>query len=312
MVTDQLPKVSICIPAYNQTVYLNILLRSIASQTFTGYEIILSDDSSTEDVKNLVDTFSFGPKLKYYRNRPPLGSPSNWNAAIQKATGKYVKIMHHDDAFTHDTSLAEMVNCIESSNYDYVFSNTTIEIVTQPGQNRIHTIQKLNELIKKPYLLFFGNSIGSPSTLLHKREQFATLHYDPSFIWLVDIEYYTRLFAASSNGGLVTEPHILTHGSAEHQLTSKIVTDFDLQVKEQVLLYNNLAHKAPAIYRFFIQVCLVRLFFKAGTENKELTKAFAPVPSLVKTYFALVKYKPLYFAYHLFIRLADIIRKVLF
>ncbi len=306
------PSVSICIPAYNQTVYLNILLKSVERQTFTGYEIIVSDDSTTTDVKNLVDSFDFGEKLKYFRNERSLGSPSNWNAAIQKASGEYIKIMHHDDAFTNDTALAEMMNFIEANGYDYIFADSKIENVKETGKNRIHRIRKFSKVAIRPYLLFFGNSIGSPSTSLIKRNPLAHLEYNPQYIWLVDMEYYIRLFLASSKGGSISKPLILTHDAADHRLTSKIITDFDLQIKEQAMLYNFLIPKSPAFSKFFMQVYLVRLFYKAGTKNKELTRTFIHVPKLLDIYFSAVKYKPLYFAYHICIKSLDILRKILF
>jgi glycosyltransferase involved in cell wall biosynthesis len=306
------PSVSICIPAYNQTVYLNILLKSVERQTFTGYEIIVSDDSTKMDVKNLVDSFHFGEKLQYFRNEPSLGSPSNWNAAIQKASGEYIKIMHHDDAFTSDTALAEMMNFIETNGYDYIFADSKIENVKEPGKNRIHRIRKFSRLASKPYLLFFGNSIGSPSTSLIKRNPLAHLEYNPQYIWLVDMEYYVRLFLASSKGGSISKALILTHDAADHRLTSKIITDFDLQIKEQAMLYNYLVPNSPVISKFFMQVYLARLFFKARAKNKEITSTFIHVPKLLNTYFSAVKFKPLYFAYHIFIRSMDILRKILF
>jgi glycosyltransferase involved in cell wall biosynthesis len=309
---DRTPKVSICIPAYNQTIYLKILLESISLQTFTDYEIIISDDSTTPDVKELIDTFHFPGKLKYFKNQPALGSPANWNAAIGKATGEYIKIMHHDDAFAGKISLEEMINCMESNGYDYVFSDSSVGNVKDPGQNRVHQIRGFNKLASKPYLLFFGNSIGGPSALLIKKKIAADLEYDPRFIWLVDIEYYIRLLGTHSKGGVISRPLIHTHDATDHRLTTTILKNFELQIKEQAMLYNYLFSKTPAVPGFFMQVYLVRLFFKAGTKNKELTGFFDNTPRLLKIYFCTIKFKPLYFAYNLLIKTSDIIRKILF
>jgi len=124
------PKVSICVPTYNQTLYLEKNLNSIAIQTFQDYEIIVSDDSSTDDVLNLVSRFetTFKDKLKYFRNNPPKGTPENWNESIRKAKGEYIKIMHHDEWFADENSLETFVSTIELNNADFVFSAVNVLI----------------------------------------------------------------------------------------------------------------------------------------------------------------------------------------
>lgn len=306
------PEVSICIPAYNQTAYLKILLESIAWQTFTGYEIIVSDDSTTTDVKDLVTAFNFGEKLKYFRNEPPLGSPANWNAAIKKASGKYIKIMHHDDAFNSITALAEMMNYIKANDYDYIFSDSAIDNVRDSSQNRIHRIRNFDKLVKKPWLLFFGNSIGGPSALLIKAGELKQLDYDPKFIWLVDIEYYTRLLKSNCKGDIIPKPLILTHDAADHRLTSAILRNAKLQIKEHAMLYARLSPKAPSLVKFFMQVYMTRLFFRFRLKDKDLTDLFIGKPRLLRIYFSLIRFKPLYFAYRIFIQFLDISRKFLF
>ena len=138
------------------------------------------------------------------------------------------------------------------------------------------------------------------------------MQYNPGFIWLVDIEYYIRLFQSSLNGGAIGKPLIITHDATEHRLTTTILGDFELQIKEQAMLYNLLIPKTPAVSKFFMQVYLARLFFKARTKNKKLTNIFTHVPALLKVYFSFVKIKPLYFAYYLVIRMLDLTRKALF
>jgi glycosyltransferase involved in cell wall biosynthesis len=308
---NQTPEVSICIHAYNQTAYLEILFESIARQTFTGYEIILSDDSSTPDVKKLADASGFGDKMKYYRNVPSLGSPANWNAAIEKASGEYIKIMHHDDALNSPTALEEMMACIKNNNHDYLFCFSAIENVSDPGKNRVHRIRKFGKLKNKPYLLFFGNSIGGPSGLLVKNN-LKDLKYDTKFIWLVDVEYYIRLLETNHTGTIIAKPLVLTHDAVEHRLTSSILGDPGLQIKEHAVLYGHLSSKAPVITRFFMQVYLTRLFFKFGIKNDELLSLFADKPQLLRAYFSVIKFKPASFAYRLVIQVLDMTRKALF
>ena len=109
----------------------------------------------------------------------------------------------------------------------------------------------------------------------------------------------------------VDVPLILTHDAAAHRLTSSIISDFDLQLKEQAMLYNVMYREAPAITRFFMQVSVARLLFKSKTKNKELAARFTRVPLSVQAYFSLIKFKPLYFAYYIFTRVLDLVRKTL-
>jgi glycosyltransferase involved in cell wall biosynthesis len=312
MIASQNPKISICIPAYNQTFYLEKLLASIKKQTFTDYEVIISDDSTNPDAKLLANSYGFGDKLKYFRNPVPLGSPANWNAAIEKATGQYIKIIHHDDAFATEDALGEMLSYIEANNYDYIFCDTRIVNVKDEGKGRIHTIRKLRRTIQKPWLLFFGNSIGAPSTLLFKKEAFHHLQYDTGYIWLVDIEYYARLFQLSANGSNISKPLVVTHEAMEQRLTSVILANFELQIKEHILLYNYLSPKANRVTRFFMQVNLARLFLRAKTKNKELLKKFDRSPAYMQLYFSTLRFKPFYAGYYLLTRSLDLARKILF
>ena len=92
------PHVSICIPAYQQVDYLRETLRSVQTQNYEDYELIISDDTQDDSVQQLVATFDFNDRLRYYRNPVALGSPENWNAAVAYAKGTYIKILqyHHE------------------------------------------------------------------------------------------------------------------------------------------------------------------------------------------------------------------------
>ena len=85
-------KVSICIPSYNQVKYLRRTIDSVLSQTYSDYEIIITDDSSTDIVFNLVREYESTGKIQYFKNKTPYGSPENWNEAIRLSKGEFVKI----------------------------------------------------------------------------------------------------------------------------------------------------------------------------------------------------------------------------
>jgi glycosyltransferase involved in cell wall biosynthesis len=95
------PFISICIPAYKRLPYLKRLLASIAEQSYKHYEIIVSDDSDDDSVHHFLQSFNQLVSIQYFKNTPSLGTPANWNAAISKAKGEWIKLMHDDDWFSN-------------------------------------------------------------------------------------------------------------------------------------------------------------------------------------------------------------------
>lgn len=91
-------KFSILIPAYKQK-YLFEAINSCLSQTYEGYEVIIVDDASPENLKSVVDKFD-DPRIKYFRNEKNCGAINvvdNWNICLSHSLGDYVICMGDDD-----------------------------------------------------------------------------------------------------------------------------------------------------------------------------------------------------------------------
>jgi glycosyltransferase involved in cell wall biosynthesis len=150
-------KVSICIPAYNQVEYLKRTIDSVLNQSYSDYEIIITDDSPSDIVFDLVQQYQSEARLQYFKNRVSLGSPENWNESIRKSSGEYIKIMHHDDYFSNENSLSEFVKMLDDNpDSNFAFSAT---VVVNKTKKRIHcpANNQIENLYKDPNILFFGN-----------------------------------------------------------------------------------------------------------------------------------------------------------
>lgn len=88
--------ISVCIPTYNRANYLQEAIRSVLAQTYTDFELIVSDNASTDNTKEIVGSFS-DPRLKYYCNESNIGMANNWNRCLALAGGDYVAILSSDD-----------------------------------------------------------------------------------------------------------------------------------------------------------------------------------------------------------------------
>ena len=87
---------TVIVPSYNNGQYIRQALDSILMQKVTfDYQIIITDDSSTYEVQEYITGLGCD-KIKYYRNEEQLGATKNCNAAMCRASGEYIKMMHHD------------------------------------------------------------------------------------------------------------------------------------------------------------------------------------------------------------------------
>jgi glycosyltransferase involved in cell wall biosynthesis len=234
------PHLSICIPTYCQIEFLRQTLNSIKVQDFDDYEVIVSDDSPDDSVARLVSSFDFSGKLRYYRNSVPLGSPENWNAAVRRAKGKYVKLLHHDDRLAHAGALRSFVRLLdEHASADFGFAATSVEDVDN-GKSRVHqpTAAQLKWLSSRPEKLFFGNFIGAPSATIYRRA--VGVEYDNRMKWLVDIDFYIQVLQKNKNFAYTPDVLIVTPTNANHQVTEVCKNNAEIDFSEHALLYEKI------------------------------------------------------------------------
>ena len=92
------PKVSIGMPVYNAQRYLREALDSLRAQTLTDFEIVLSDNASTDATPDICREYAArDPRIKYHRNATNLGVVANFNRAFELSTGQYFKWAAYDD-----------------------------------------------------------------------------------------------------------------------------------------------------------------------------------------------------------------------
>lgn len=92
------PKVSIGIPVYNGEKYLKLAIDSLIKQSFQDFEIIISDNASTDKTEEICRLFqSQDKRVVYHRNPVNIGAASNYKKVFELAKGEFFKWMAHDD-----------------------------------------------------------------------------------------------------------------------------------------------------------------------------------------------------------------------
>ena len=115
----------------------------------------------------------------------------NWNAAMQRATGTWLKLIHDDDWFTNEHSLAAWANAATKTHAGFLFcSYITVDEDTGTSAHVAPTSLDLWLLRRSPFNILRKNSIGPPSVTMIQRDAFVP--YMDDLKWLVDIESYMR------------------------------------------------------------------------------------------------------------------------
>src|SRR5258708_2759326 len=99
--TFPLPKLSVCIPAYNRAEYLPALLDSALSQNYPNLEIVITEDNSPEREQIAQVAREYRERgvecIHYFENEKTLGYDGNLRSLFARATGDYCVMMGNDD-----------------------------------------------------------------------------------------------------------------------------------------------------------------------------------------------------------------------
>ena len=90
------PTVTIIIPTYNRAHLLGRAIRSVLTQTFHNWELIVVDDASTDNTKEVAYSFQ-DPRIHYLCHETNRGGPAARNTGIREARGLYIAFLDSDD-----------------------------------------------------------------------------------------------------------------------------------------------------------------------------------------------------------------------
>jgi FkbM family methyltransferase len=243
------PHVSICIPAFEQPELLVRTLRSVFQQTYSDFEVIVTDDSRSSSVQAAMEPWLDDPRMRYMRNPSRLGSPRNWNRALELAQGSLIKILHQDDWFSGEHSLEKYVSLLAQPDISFGFSAAVA--CDADGVllfRHVPTQDQVAALKADPRCLFVANFVGAPSATIFRRK--GDFRFDPNLKWLVDVEAYVRMLRKEGRFGFTPELLINVTASAPHQVTREVQNAPLLQLRENAYVYRLLGFKGLERVRF--------------------------------------------------------------
>lgn len=180
--------VSVIIPTYNHEIYLPGAIHSALAQTYRDVEIIVVDDGSTDETRDVATQFGEPVQYIYQENR---GLSAARNTGIARATGRYITVLDADDLLEPDY-LARMVAILESlpgAAATYCIFQTVDpdnQMLYQKGRAGVPPEQLFERLL-------YGNFIVPPCMMV-KREVYDTAGpFDESLTACEDWDMWLRI-----------------------------------------------------------------------------------------------------------------------
>ncbi|MEN2486459.1 glycosyltransferase family 2 protein [Flavobacterium sp. B11] len=149
--------VSIIVPTYNTEKFIKSTIESVQNQTYANWEMILVDDASTDNTPLIIEVFAVqDSRVKLFKLSENRGNGFARNAALEKATGKYIAYLDADDLW-FPTKLEKQIQFLKANNLYFTFSY--YDSIDEEGNNLNRRVESPNPLTYKE--LFFCNYVGN-------------------------------------------------------------------------------------------------------------------------------------------------------
>jgi glycosyltransferase involved in cell wall biosynthesis len=204
--------ITICIPTHEMgglgVTFLAKSFNILINQSFKNFDIVVSDHSKNDEIKNLCESHKEKLNIHYYRNTEKIGSSSaNINNAITKASGQLIKILFLDDFLYTDKSLEEIIE-----NFDLEKDNWLITACEHSKDGK--TFYRPFYPKYNKYIYLGKNTISSPSVLTIKND--SPLLFDENLVWLMDCDYYKRCYDKFGSPKILNKINVV-NTTGEHQ-----------------------------------------------------------------------------------------------
>jgi glycosyltransferase involved in cell wall biosynthesis len=207
-------RVSVIIPNYNHAAFLKERIESILNQTYTDYELIILDDCSTDNSRDIIEQYRLHPKVSHIEyNETNTGSPfRQWQKGIEMAKGEWIWIAESDDD-AEPAFLETLLSCIQKYPTAGIIYSNSYKEETDPTNRFKTTAEETNfdfnisdwdhsHLIKvekaiNSYLCKKNIILNASSALMKKKHLIEFLPETTNMKYYADWYLYIRIAAIS-------------------------------------------------------------------------------------------------------------------
>jgi glycosyltransferase involved in cell wall biosynthesis len=126
--------VSIGLPVYNGENYLREAIDSVRAQTYVDWELVISDNASTDATGDICRAYAAADqRIRYHRNETNVGAAPNYNRVWNLAGGRYFKWLAHDDRLK--PRYLEVMTAALEARPEVVLCNTVVDYIDGKGEH---------------------------------------------------------------------------------------------------------------------------------------------------------------------------------
>ncbi len=270
--TPLLPKVSIGMPVYNGEPFIREALNSLLAQTYADFELIISDNGSTDSTQVICKEFAAkDARIRYFRQAENHGPVANFQFVLDESVGEYFMWCAVDEK-RDQTFLEQSIEILDNS-FDCVSVLSHYEIFDINNSNILEKITPSSISSNSPFLRIkrsLEDLVPSLIYGIHRKSVIVDIPLDP-FDWS-DVLFVSRLV---SKGKYFIIPKVLywvgINGSKRkpYSITGRYV-DFNLfRKKIIILLFENSKIKNFSFYYNLIKIT-IKSYSAQITINKEI------------------------------------------
>ena len=114
--------VSIIMPSYNTSRFIEETINSVLSQTYSDWELLIVDDCSSDDTDDVVQPFLADGRIRYLKNERNSGAAVSRNRALREARGKWIAFLDSDDLWMPE-KLEKQIDFMKKNGYRFSYTN---------------------------------------------------------------------------------------------------------------------------------------------------------------------------------------------
>lgn len=275
------PLISVIVPVFNAEDTIEKCIESVLNQTYKNYELLLIDNSSTDNTKNIIEEYELKNERVYCYFEKNKGVSNARNIGIENCHGKYITFADADD-YLEKNALEKEIKIILNYEADIIFFDYYIDYkqkiqkIDQKIEYGIYVGEKKDELLKKMCMEDYFASVWRgiySADLIRNRVLFRETNYSEDLLFNIECIINANEIRVSD---LPLYHYVDNDASSLKKLQYNLQNTIDYLDQLDCLVKENNNFDLQEVYIQSLNVCCLRIL-NTSIKYKEFKKWFSKI-----------------------------------